>query len=302
MQAAQPMSEHTRGLWYGVAAYVVWGLSPLFWNAVDGVPALDLITYRVAFAFPILAIAISTRHLWRQVRTDFASAKARLLTTAAAALLMTNWGLYVWAVTSEHVVEASLGYFINPLVSIALGVIVLHERLRRLQWVAVGIAAVGVIGMGLKLGAIPWISLTLAFSFGVYGLLKKRVDAPKPLPGLFGEVAVLTIPAIVVWLAYNDPASPVIAPSATALAFLLGTGAITVIPLLLFGASAQRIPLATVGVLQYIAPTLQLLVGLTVLNEQLTPATLFGFAMVWTALALYTADSVRSNRAELAGT
>lgn len=297
MQTSQPMSEHTRGLWYGVAAYVVWGLSPLFWNAIDDVPALDLITYRVVFAFPILAIAISARRLWPQVRTDFASGKARLLTTTAAVLLMTNWGLYVWAVTSGHVVEASLGYFINPLVSIALGVIVLHERLRRLQWVAVGIAAIGVVGMGVRLGAVPWISLTLAFSFGVYGLLKKREGAPKPLPGLFGEVAVLTIPAIVVWLAYNDPASPVITLSATAVAFLVGTGVITVIPLLLFGAAAQRIPLATVGVLQYIAPTLQLLVGLTVLNEQLTTATFFGFAMVWTALALYTADSMRSNRA-----
>jgi len=288
------MSEHTRGMWYGVAAYVIWGVSPLFWNLVDGVPAVDLLLLRVGFALPILAIAITARHLWRSTRSDFATASSRLVTAVAAVLLAMNWGLFLWAVTNGHVVEASLGYFINPLVSVALGVIVLHERLRTAQWVAIGIATVGVIAMALRLGAIPWISLTLAFSFGFYGLLKKSGSAARPLPGLFGELVVLAVPAAVVLVAFREPGNASVDLDAAGLAFMVGTGVITVVPLLLFGASAQRIKLATVGILQYIAPTLQLLVGLTVLDEHLTPDRLLGFVAVWIALAVYTADNVRS--------
>lgn len=295
------MGEHTRGMWYGVAAYVIWGLSPLFWNLVDGVGAVDLLIYRVAFALPILAIAITASKAWNRTIEDYDTWRARLITVVAAVLLAVNWGLFLWAVTNGHVVEASLGYFINPLVSVALGVVVLHERLRPLQWTAVGIAAIGVVGMGIRVGAIPWVSLSLAVSFGVYGLLKKRDAAARPLSGLFGEVFVLAIPAVIAFviLATNGQDAPIdISP--TRAMFLLGTGAITVAPLLLFGAAVQRIRLSTVGILQYIAPTLQLAIGLAVLGEALTMDRLIGFVMVWIALGLYTFDNVRWVRSQVA--
>jgi chloramphenicol-sensitive protein RarD len=280
------MTEHTKGIWYGVVAYVIWGVSPLFWNLIDGVAAIDLLLVRVGFAIPILAIAITARHLWGVTAADFAKGRTRMVTVMAAVLLVTNWGLFIWAVTNGHVVEASLGYFINPLVSVALGVVVLHERLRPAQWVAIGIASVGVIVMAVRLGAVPWVSLTLAFAFGFYGLLKKSDAAARPLPGLFGELMVLAIPAAVVLVAFRDPGTASITFDAGGILFMVGAGVITVVPLLLFGASAQRIELATVGLLQYIAPTLQLLVGLTVLDEQLTPERLLGFVMVWIALVI----------------
>jgi chloramphenicol-sensitive protein RarD len=291
-------SEHTKGMWYGVAAYVVWGLSPLFWNLIDGVAATDLLVFRVAFSLPILAIAITMRGLWRSTVRDFSNAASRRVTVAAAILLAVNWGLFIWAVTNGNVLEASLGYFINPLVSVALGVIVLHERLRRPQWVAIGIATAGVIGMGIRLGSVPWISLTLAFSFGVYGLLKKSPAAARPLPGLFGEITVLVLPALILLVAVRDTGTASVGLDPLGVAFMVGTGVITVVPLLLFGAAAQRIKLATVGILQYIAPTLQLLVGVLLLDEHLTADRMIGFVMVWIALVLYTVDNVRSSRSQ----
>lgn len=288
------MSQYRTGVWYGVAAYIVWGLSPLFWNLVQGIDASVLLIHRILWALPMLAIAISVRRQWKAFRADYAVAKAKVITVAAALLLATNWGLFLWAVTNDQVVEASLGYFINPLVSVALGVVVLGERLRRLQWLAVGIAAVGVVGLAIRIGAVPWVSLGLALSFGLYGLLKKQPETPRPLDSLFGEVLVVAVPAIVA-LALVDPSGgPTFGSSLGTTAFLVSTGAITVVPLLLFGAAAKRIPLSTIGILQYIAPTLQFLIGVLVFGEELNGAKIFAFAMVWAALAVYTYDNVRT--------
>jgi chloramphenicol-sensitive protein RarD len=229
------------------------------------------------------------------VRAAYARRATRWVTVGAAVLLATNWGVFLWAVTNDHVVEASLGYFINPLVSVALGVIVLRERLRPAQWAAVAIAGIGVLGMALRVGAVPWISLTLAFSFGVYGLLKKNPAAAPPLVGLFGEVAVLVLPALVL-AAASGTGMPGVALTAPVWGFLVLTGVITVVPLVLFGAAAQRIALSTVGLLQYIAPSLQLVVGITVLGEHMTTDRLIGFVLVWIALALSTLDSMRRGR------
>jgi chloramphenicol-sensitive protein RarD len=283
-------------VWYGVAAYIVWGLSPLFWNLVDGVDASALLIHRILWALPMLAIAITVRRQWATLRSDYAVPYAKASTIAAALLLATNWGLFLWAVTNEQVVEASLGYFINPFVSVALGVIVLGERLRRLQWTAVAIAAVGVTGLALRVGSVPWVSLGLALSFGLYGLLKKRPETPRPLDSLFGEVAVVAAPAFLFLLVLDGGGSEGIGSSFGTTAFLISTGAITVIPLLLFGAAAKRIPLSTIGVLQYIAPTLQFLIGVLVFAEELTAPKLFAFAMVWLALGVYTYDNVRTTR------
>ncbi|MGI9666643.1 MAG: EamA family transporter RarD [Acidimicrobiia bacterium] len=282
------------GLWFGVAAYTVWGLSPLFWNLNESVAPLSLLFYRTIWSLPILAAAITLQRRWAEVRTSYRPNTAKITTVVAALLLAINWGVFLWAVTNDHVVDASLGYFINPLVSVALGVALLGERLRRLQWVAVGIATAGVAGMTIWLGTVPWIALSLAFSFGFYGLLKKRPETPAPLVSLFGEVAVLAAPAVILLplLAETDGLS-FFADTQTTI-FLIGTGFMTTIPLLLFGAAAKRIRLSTLGLLQYLAPTLQFLVGIMVFNETLSTATLVGFVVVWIALGVYTYDSIRN--------
>lgn len=290
------MTELRRGVWYGVIAYVVWGLSPLFWNLVDGVGTSDLLIHRILWALPILAVALTLRREWPMVAEAYRNRRTLAVTAIAAVLLLTNWGVFLWAVTNGQVVEASLGYFINPLVSVALGVVFLGERLRPLQWSAVGIAAAGVLGLSIRVGSVPWVSLVLAFSFGVYGLLKKRADTPPPLVSLFGEIGVVVVPVITVLAFVRDPEAVAFGDSLGVSAFLIAAGAITVVPLVLFGAAAKRIPLSMVGLLQYIAPTLQFSVGVLVLDEVLTPAKLVGFAFVWAALALYTYDNVRSSR------
>ena len=200
-------------------------------------------------------------------------------------------------ITNDHVVEASIGYFINPLVSVVLGVVVLGERLRTAQWVAVGVATVGVAGMAIRLAELPWISLTLAFSFGLYGLLKKRDVVPAPTVSLFGEITVLAVPAAILLALGVGAGEATFGSDGATTVFLIATGAITVVPLLLFGAAAKRIRLTTLGLLQYIAPTLQFIVGVAVFGEELNTATLVGFVFVWSALAIYTADSIRSARA-----
>ena len=282
--------EHRNGVWFGIAAYAVWGLSPLFWNLVEGVATIDLLLHRALWAIPMLGLAITLRRQWPEFATGYASLRPRLATIGAAALLFVNWGVYVWAVTHDQIVEASLGYFMNPLVSVALGVVVLGERLRRVQWTSVGLACVGVAYMALQLGSLPWVSLTLAFSFGTYGLLKKRSDAPKPLIGLFGEVSVMAIPVLIALIATNPESDAAFGTSAGVSLFLISAGAVTAIPLLLFGAAAKRIPLSTIGVLQYVAPTLQFLLGVLVYGEDLSTHRLIGFLFVWAALALYSWD------------
>ena len=284
--------EHERGIWYGVGAYVLWGLTPIFWNLVES-SAASLLLHRIVWSVPILLLIVTVRHQWPVFRKGYAGWRPRLTTAVAALLLTINWGVYVWAVTNGHIVEASLGYFINPLVSVALGVVVLGERLRSTQWVAVGIAALGVTMMGIVAGRPPWISLTLACSFGLYGLLKKSESTPPPVVSLFGETLVLFIPAILLLGFVAEPAGETFGSSPSVTAFYIAGGLVTVIPLLLFGASAKRIPLSVLGFLQYIAPTLQLLVGVFVFNESMTSAELFGFIAVWAALALFTLDRRR---------
>ena len=285
--------EHERGIWYGVGAYVLWGLTPIFWNLVES-SAASLLLHRIVWSVPILLLIVTVRHQWPVFREGYASWRPRLTTAVAALLLTINWGVYVWAVTNGHIVEASLGYFINPLVSVALGVVVLGERLRSTQWVAVGIATLGVTMMGIVAGRPPWISLTLACSFGLYGLLKKSESTPPPVVSLFGETLVLFIPAILLLGFVAEPAGETFGSSPSVTAFYIAGGLVTVIPLLLFGASAKRIPLSVLGFLQYIAPTLQLLVGVVVFKESMTSAELFGFVAVWIALGLFTIDRTRT--------
>lgn len=281
--------EHKRGVWFGIAAYLFWGLTPLFWNLVS-TDAASLLLHRIVWSVPILALVITLRRQWPLLRDGYVSWTSQLSTIAAAGLLAVNWGTFVWAVTNDHIVEASLGYFINPLVSVALGVVILKERLGRLQWVAVAIAASGVTTMGVLQGVPPWISLTLAFSFGLYGLLKKREVTPPPLMSLMGETSVMFLAALIVLVFVAQPTGATFGSSPGAALFFIGTGVVTVIPLLLFGAAAKQIPLSMLGFLQYIAPTLQLLVGVVVFKESMTTVELMGFITVWAALAIFSLD------------
>ena len=286
-----------RGIWYGIAAYGLWGLGPIFWNLVDDVPALEVLANRIFWSLPLLAIVITVWHQWGRLRRTYRNGSTVALAVGGGALITLNWGIFVWAVTSGHIVDASLGYFVGPLVSVALGVLVLREYLRPIQRLAVAIATVGVVVMAVWLGVVPWISLTLALSFGFYGLLKKNPAAAPAVTGLFGEVLPFAVVSgiYLVALAANEAGSFGQGPGITI--WLIAAGAFTVAPLLLFGTAAKRIPLSTLGLLQYLTPTMHLLIGVTIYGEELTAAQRFGFVTVWLGLAIFATDSVRTNRA-----
>lgn len=286
--------EQRKGIWLAVAAYSFWGIVPIFWKALDSVPALELLSHRIVWAVPLLFLLIVGRKHLGVLRDSFRTPGTAATAMAGGVLLSINWGTFVWAITTSHIVEASLGYFINPLVSVALGVVVLREHLSPAQRIAVGIAVIGVAGMTVLSGVLPWISLILAFSFGTYGLLKKRKAAAPPIEGLFMESTFVAVPALVyLWiLAGNGTGS--LGSSTTTTLLLIGAGAVTIFPLILFGAAAQRIPLSTLGILQYIAPILQLLVGVVLYGEAVSSGEWFGFVLVWIALAVFTIDNART--------
>jgi len=278
----------------GLGAYGLWGLSPLYFPLLEPAGGLEIVAHRVAWSLLFVGLLLTVRRNWGQVRAAVRRPRALLVLALAAVFIAVNWLVYVYAVNSGHVVEASLGYFINPLVSVVLGVFVFRERLRRLQWVAVGIAVVAVAVLTADYGQPPWIALTLAVTFGLYGLLKKlvRVEAA---PGLFLETAVVVVPALVVIGVLEqrgDAAFGHVGVGHTLL--LVGSGIATAVPLLLFAAAARRVPLSTVGLLQYVTPLMQLGIGVFVYSEPMPPARLVGFAIVWLALAVFTVDSLRA--------
>jgi len=260
------------------------------------ISATTLILSRIVWSVPLLIAVLAFTGGLSSIATSYRSWKPRMLTAAAAGFLFINWALFVWSVANGHIVDASLGYFINPLVSVGLGVIVLGERLRKVQWVAIGFAAVGVVIMTIVVGSLPWISLTLAFSFGMYGLLKKQPDTPPPVTSLLGETGLIAIPALIYMVAFNESTGPSFGSSPGVSIFLASAGVVTVVPLLLFGGAAKRIPLSMVGLLQYITPTLQLFLGVVIYGEMLSGEKLVGFVAVWIALGLYSADSFRSKQ------
>jgi chloramphenicol-sensitive protein RarD len=286
--------EQRKGIWLAVAAYSFWGVVPIFWKALDSIPALELLSHRIVWSVPLLFLIIVGSKRLGVLRDSLRSPATVATALAAGALLSINWGVFVWAVTTSHIVEASLGYFINPLVSVALGVIVLREHLRPAQRIAVGIAIVGVAGMTILSGVVPWISLVLAFSFGTYGLLKKRPTAAPPIEGLFMESTFAAVPALVYIGIVAGGNTGAFGSSATTTLLLIAAGAVTIFPLILFGAAAKRIPLSTLGILQYITPTLQFLLGVVLYGEAVSSGEWFGFVMVWIALALYTIDNARN--------
>ncbi|TDE00929.1 EamA family transporter RarD [Jiangella asiatica] len=282
------MSPSRSGIAYGFGAYALWGLFPLYIKLLDEIGSAEILAHRVVWSLVIvLALLVIGRNL-RRLRT--LGRRAYGLLALAAVLICINWGVYIWAVNSDQIVETSLGYFINPLVTVLLGVVVFGERLRRLQWVAMGLAAIAVIILTVDYGRPPWIALALAFSFGTYGLVKKKaaVDA---VESLAVETAVLFLPALTYLVVLQADGSAAFAEAGWGDTLLLiGCGIVTATPLLLFGAAAVRIPLTTLGTLQYLTPSLQFLLGVAVYGEQVPPVRWVGFALIWLALIVLTAE------------
>ena len=284
-----------RGIWYGAAAYASWGLFPIYFKLTAHVPALEVLGHRVIWSFLTLALlAVAARRGLAAFRVP---PGVYALYASAAVLIGINWFVYVWAVSSGFVVETSLGYFITPFVNVLLGVLVFGERLRRGQWAAVGLAAAGVLYLAAAYGTLPWISLVLAISFGSYGLVKKKVSL-LPIVGLTLETGVLFLPALLYALALEAAGrASFLHVGAASDLLLVGSGVITIGPLLLFAAAVQRVPLSIIGLLQYIAPTIQFLLGVLVYREPFARAQLVGFGFVWAALAVYSAEGLAARRA-----
>lgn len=284
-----------RGIALGAGAYLLWGVLPIFWKALETVDSLEILAHRIIWSVVLLAAIVRLRRSWSQIRNLGRDSLIRLL--IAGSLLSLNWATYIWAVNNGHIVESSLGYFINPLLNVALGVMILRERLDPTQWLAIGIATAGVAYMTIAVGSLPWIALVLAFSFAIYALLKKQMMALGPFESLTVEITLVLVPALifVVVLAFNGDGSFGSAGPRTTILLIL-TGLATALPLLLFGAAATRIPLSTIGLLQYIAPSMQFFIGVFIYNEVVGRDRLIGFILVWVALAIYTGSGLVRRR------
>nr|WP_233571810.1 EamA family transporter RarD [Cellulomonas triticagri] len=290
-----------RGLATGLGAYLLWGVLPLYFELLKPSGAVEVVAHRVLWSLLFCAVVLSATRTWRALGVVLRSPRTMGLIGAAAVLLAVNWLTFVFAALSGHVVDAALGYFINPLVTVALAVLVLREKLRRTQWVALGFGVAAVVVITVGYGRLPWVALTLAGSFGVYGLLKNRVGrSVAAAPGLAAETLALAPAAAVYLLWLTTTGDGTFATEGTwhALA-IAGTGIATALPLLLFGESARRLPLSVVGMLQYLAPVLQFGIGVLVLHETMPPARWWGFGLVWVALVLLTVDGVRTRRASV---
>ena len=283
------------GFLYALATYILWGLFPVYWKQLHHIDAAQLIGHRIVWAFIMLMIVIISTRKWSQFRKKLntQNLKAHGL---AALLLGINWLIYVWAVNNGYIIESSLGYFINPLFSVLMGMIFLKEKLRPVQWIPLGLATIGVLYLTFAYGRLPWIALGLAFSFGVYGLLKKRSTLGS-LYGLTLETGIIFLPALA-YLLYTTSIGEgaFLVSGAKTDIFLIGAGLITAVPLLLFAKAVQRISLTMIGLMQYIAPTGQFLIGVLLYKEEFTASQAIGFGIIWTALILFWAESWLVNR------
>ena len=293
MTSASPVSARG-GVAYAAAAYVFWGIFPLYFRALAGVPAPEILAHRIAWSAAFMVLFVTARRHWPAVRAQLsAGVVARL--ALSATLISVNWLIYIWAVNAGHVLDASLGYFVNPLVSVLLGVIFLRERLSTRQVVAIVLAVAGVLSLVLRAGRVPWVALSLAATFGLYGLIRKRVAVDATV-GLLAEVAVLLPVALVFlgWLALDGRAHFGARPSTTAL--LAASGVVTAVPLMWFAVGVRRLRLATIGLLQYLNPTMQLAIAVLIFGEPFTAAHRLAFVCIWIGLAVYTSEAIGLGR------
>ncbi len=298
MNDIQPVADRQSGVGalFAFLAFLIWGLSPIYWKALHGVGAFEIILHRILWSFVFLMPLVCVGRRWAEFKNVIKSPKMLSILLITSILVGGNWLIYIWAVNNGRVLQASLGYYINPLVNICLGMVFLHERLRRTQALAVGLATLGVLNLTFRYGAFPWVSLALAFSFGVYGLVRKVVPVGA-LVGLTVETLLLTVPAgIWVFHLHQIQSGAFLFSGIKTDLLLLGTGILTATPLLLFNLGARRITLATLGFIQYTAPTGMLVLGITVFGEPFTRIQAVTFGLIWTALAIYSWDTVRANR------
>ncbi len=285
------MSERRTGYGYAIAAYASWGVFPLYWRLMRPSSPMEILAQRIVWCVVLMLVVVTVGRTWRRLRESLRPRTLGLITAASVALAV-NWGIYIYAVNTDRVVESSLGYFINPLVTVLLGVLVLRERLRAGQWVAIGIATTAVGVLTVDYGHPPYFALVLAFSFGLYGLIKNRLRVPAA-DGLTIEAGLLVLPAAgyLVFLGMHGQATlGHVSVGHTLL--VVTSGAVTSGPLLLFAGAAKRLPLSAIGLMQYIAPILQLAVGVLVIHEPMPPTRLAGFGLVWAALAVFTVDGI----------
>lgn len=284
------------GVLSAALAFLCWGLFPVYFHAIGAVPPLQILAHRMLWSLLFLLAVLLWRRQWGWLG-QMREPRVLISFVASAFLLSANWLVYIWAVTNGHVIDSSLGYFINPLVNIMLGYLLLHERLRRAQWLAIALAAAGVLWLTWQAGHLPWIALLLAFSFGGYGLLRKTA-ALGALEGLSFETMVLFPLALayLAWLTLHGENVFLTTDSATTRVLLVAAGPITAIPLLLFASGARKIPLSVLGLLQYLSPTLQFLLGVWLFHEPFSASRLAGFVLIWAALALFAAEGVLHHR------
>jgi chloramphenicol-sensitive protein RarD len=290
-----------KGILAGVGAYILWGLFPIYWRLLESVPAIEILVHRMVWSMLFVAAILTIQKDWDWLKGAVHNRRMMLTYTLAAILLSINWFTYIWAVNAGFVVEASLGYFINPLVNFLLGVIFLGEKLRSGQVAAVILAVLGVVYLTVSYGSLPWISLVLAFTFGMYGLIKKTA----PLESMHGfslETLVLFLPALG-YLIFREASGigAFVHQGAAVTLLLILAGPVTSIPLLLFGYSARRIPLSMLGFIQYITPTIQFMLGVFIFTEPFPPTRLVGFSIIWLALLIYSLESVSYNRKSKSG-
>ncbi|BBO87742.1 EamA family transporter RarD [Desulfosarcina ovata] len=294
--SAAPDHQPAVGTLLAFTAFLIWGLSPVYWKALHAVGAFEIILHRVLWSFVVLMPLVGIGRQWHAFTRAIRSPRTLVILLVTSILVGTNWLLYIWSVNNGRVLQASLGYYINPLVNVFLGTLFLRERLRRAQTVAVILAGLGVLHLTVRYGEFPWVSLTLAFTFGFYGLVRK-VAAVGALVGLTIETLLLAIPAAI-WVLYlhRTGGGAFLHAGLHTDLLLMGTGILTATPLLLFNLGAKRITLSTLGFIQYMAPTGMLILGITLFGEPFTPVQAITFGLIWTALAIYSWDALRVHR------
>ena len=296
MTQALERSGFGRGLAYAFAAYGLWGLAPLYWPLLAPASAVEILAHRMTWSLIFLAILNGVRKNWSEIVAVMRNPRSLRLLAIASVLITINWGLYIWSVVNDHVIDAAFGYFINPLINVAFGVIIFREHLRKAQWLAVAVAAVGVLFLTVDAGRLPWIGLVLGVTFSAYGMVKKKADVDA-VESLTVET-ILLLPfslSYLVWLAVQGDLA-LGHHGVWQSVWTLMAGVVTAVPLLAFGAAAVRIPYSTMGLVQYCSPTLQFLIGLVVYHEVMTHGRWIGFIIVWVALAIFSIDAVRNGR------